>query len=252
MRHEQNQRLMLELKLKGMLAFSEAFHRNPAFSEQSFYDSLGQHLQAESDQRNQNRLDRMMKEARLAHTDACVEGVNFSVDRKLDRQRWLSLASLEWVHRQQHVALIGKTGCGKSWLGCALGFEGIRKKVPCLFYRYSRLLEDFRIARGDGSLPKLRKRLERFTVLILDDFGSCALDANGRQDIMELVEDRTGRASLIITSQLPVESWHEYIGDPTLSDAILDRILSRTHVLNIDGPSLRPMYADMEDTRHDH
>lgn len=139
----------------------------------------------------------------------------------------------------QHVLITGPTGVGKTWISCALGNQVARKGYSVLYRRTSRLLEDLDIAHADGSLPKLRTQLAKTKLLILDDWGVSPMTNRGRQDLLEVIDDRIPNGSVIITSQLPVQKWHEYLGEPTIADAILDRVVNSAHRIALKGDSMR-------------
>src|SRR5438270_11380409 len=167
----------------------------------------------------------------------------FRAHRGLDRALFLRLATCQWIREHHHLALVGPTGIGKSWLACALGHKACREGFSVLYKRASRLFTDLAQARGEGRLPRLMSAFERTRLLIIDDWGPEPLNAEQRRDLLEIVDDRYDRGSLLITSQLPVNRWHEVIGDPTLADAILDRIIHRAHRIDLKGPSLRRRVA---------
>ena len=150
-----------------------------------------------------------------------------------------SIIQCGWAEHGQHVTITGPTGIGKTWLACALGNQAVRKGWSVIYRRTSRLLEELEVAHADGSLQKLRTQLAKTKVLILDDWGVAPMTNRGRQDLLEVVDDRVPNGSLIITSQLPVEKWHEYLGEPTIADAILDRVLNSAHQIALKGESMR-------------
>ena len=181
----------------------------------------------------------MLKAAKLKVSSACIEDIDYQQSRGLDKPYMKVLSTCEWVLRNQYIAITGSTGNGKTWLACAYAQQAFRKGYSTLFYRFPRLLEDLESARLDGSLPKLRTRLSKFKLLVIDDWALSPLSNYNQQDLLEIIDDRTGTGSLIITSQLPINKWHEYIGEPTYADAIMDRILHRTHKLELQGDSMR-------------
>ena len=177
--------------------------------------------------------------AKRLRQSAVVEDVDFRAHRGLDRALFHRLATCEWIREHHHLVMIGPTGIGKSWLACALGHKACREGLSVLYKRASRLFADLAQARGEGRLPRLMTALERIRLLIIDDWGPEPLNPDQRRDLLEIVDDRDDRGSLLITSQVPVNRWHEVIGDPTLADAILDRIIHRAHRIDLKGPSLR-------------
>ncbi len=220
---------------------------SPEFSDLAFEQRLGMLCDAEVHSREQRRQDRAMKMAKLVLPNACVEDIDYRKSRGLDKAYLQSLFTCEWINRKQHVAITGSTGVGKSHLACALAHQAIRKGNNALFYRAPRLIEDMEIARLDGSLPKLRLRLMKFKLLIIDDWALSPLSPNSQQDLLEIIEDRTGKGSLIMTSQLPVSKWHDYIGEPTFADAIMDRIVHRAHKIELHGGSMRRVFNTLKE-----
>jgi DNA replication protein DnaC len=234
------------LRALGLSAMAEAFvelQGAPDAGELSREDWLGLLVDREATSRENKRLARRLREARLRQA-AVVEDVNLHAHRGLDRALFLKLATCEWLRQHHHLVVVGPTGIGKSWLACALGHKACREGFSVLYKRASRLFSDLAQAHGEGRLPRLMGTLERIRLLIIDDWGPEPLNPGQRRDLLEIVDDRCDRGSLLITSQVPVNRWHEVIGDPTLADAILDRIVHRAHRIDLNGPSLRrPLVA---------
>jgi DNA replication protein DnaC len=229
------------LRALGLTAMADAFvelQNAPDAAELTREDWLGLLVDREATSRENKRLARRLREARLRQS-AVVEDVDFRAHRGLDRTLFRKLATCEWIRDHHHLVVIGPTGIGKSWLACALGHKACREGFSVLYKRASRLFTDLAQARGEGRLPRLMTALERTRLLIVDDWGPEPLNAEQRRDLLEVVDDRYDRGSLLITSQVPVNRWHEVIGDPTLADAILDRIVHRAHRIELTGPSLR-------------
>jgi DNA replication protein DnaC len=238
------------LRALGLAAMADALvelQNAPDAAELTREDWLGLLVDREATSRENKRLARRLREARLRQS-AAVEDVDFRAPRGLDRALFHKLASCEWVRDHHHLVVVGPTGIGKSWLACALGHKACREGFSVLYKRATRLFSDLTQARGEGRLPRLLTALERIRLLIVDDWGPEPLNAEQRRDLLEIVDDRDDRGSLLITSQVPVSRWHEVIGDPTLADAILDRILHRTYRIELKGPSLRRRLVAAEST----
>ena len=169
--------------------------------------------------------------------------VNYKAARGLDRTLFLRLASCDWIREHRHCLITGPCGVGKSWLACALGDKACRENLSVLYQRSSRLFAALALARGDGRYARLMRQLTRVDLLILDDWGPEPLTAEQRRDLLEIVDDRYDRGSLIITSQVPIERWYETVGDPTLADAILDRLVHSAYRIELKGESLRKQRA---------
>jgi len=195
-------------------------------------------LDREAALRQDKRFTSRLRAARLRQ-QAAVEDVDYRSPRGLDRALFQKLAEGDWIKGHDNLVLVGPTGVGKSWLAAALGHKACRDNQSVLYQRVPRLFEDLALGRGDGRHPRLLKSLGRADLLILDDWGLAPLDAGARHDLLEILEERYGRRSTMITSQLPVDRWHDIIGDPTYADAILDRLIHNAHRIELTGESLR-------------
>ena len=234
------------LRLTGMLQALDEQLSQPAMAELSFEERLAILVDREILYRENRRLERLLKAAKL-RVGACVEDIDYRHPRGLEKPRMASLITLDWVRQSLNLCLTGPTGCGKTWLACAFGNEACRRGLSVRYLRLPRLFEMLRIAHGDGSYTKLMNQLLKTDLLILDDWGIQKVSAAQRNDLMEVIDDRHGRRSTLIASQLPTEYWHEYIGEATIADAILDRLLHGAHRLNLTGESMRKTKAHLTD-----
>lgn len=241
MLNQQTIALFKELRLLGMLERFEELLKDPVTRDLSLEEFIALLLEAEQHRARMRRHQRLLTKAKIKITNACVEDIDFRAERNLDRRLVAEINSCNWVDSFLNILLIGETGTGKTWLACAWAMQCIRKGIPVLYFRLSRLLEEMEIARGDGSLPKLRTRIAKAPVLVLDDSGVVPLSPRGRLDLLEIIEDRTGSGSVIITSQLPIDKWHDFIGEPTIADAIMDRVIHRSHRIELRGESMRKL-----------
>lgn len=226
------------LRLGAMADAYLAQQRDPAAASLSFDERLGMLVDAEQLARENRALRRRLTEAKLKMSQACLEDLDYS-GRKLDRAVIRQLATCRWIAEHQNVLITGATGVGKSFVACALGQQACRHGHRVIYRRMPRLFPELTLAHGDGTYPTVLARFARVDVLILDDWGLVGLKDVQRQDLLEILDDRDGNRSTIITSQLPIDRWHEHLGDPTLADAILDRIVHRAHRLALTGPSRR-------------
>lgn len=227
------------LRLPGMLAAWQEQGRQADSAGLGFDERFALLVEAEWLRRENERLVRHLREAKLRLSQASLEDLDYSARRELDRAQIRQLATCRWVGAHQHVLITGATGTGKTFLACALAQQACRHGHRALYRRVSRLFDELTLARADGTYARGLARLARADVLILDDFALAPLDAHQRQDLLEVLEDRTGTRSTIVTSQLPVAKWHGYVDDPTLADAICDRLLHNAHRLVLQGPSRR-------------
>jgi DNA replication protein DnaC len=227
-----------QLGLAGMARAFEELAANTRGAELDHAEWLGLLLDREMADRQDRRLMARLRYARLRH-NAAVEDVDYRTARGLDRALFQKLAQGNWIKEQQNLIIIGPSGVGKSWLACALGHRACRDNLSVLYQRIPRLFSDLVLARGDGRYARLMRALGGAKLLILDDWGLEPLTTEQRHDMLEIVEDRYGRGATLITSQIPVDRWHDLIGDPTLADAILDRVVHNAHRIQLRGDSLR-------------
>ncbi len=230
---------MRRLGLHGMLNAWESQRKETNLGELTFEERLGLLVDAECFARENKRLDRLLREAKLKISQACIENIDYSPKRDIDKIAIRQLATCRWVQEHQSVIVTGMTGVGKTYVACALAQQACRSGYRALYRRASRFFQEMAMARADGSYSKLLARLARVDVLLIDDWALSPANDTDRHDLLEVIEDRYGHKSTIITSQLPPTKWHEYIGDPTVADAILDRLLHNAHRLMLKGPSRR-------------
>jgi len=228
------------LRLDGMLEAWQEQQGDAKIGELGFDERLGMLVDAEWLRRENNRLARALKEAKLKLGRACVEDVDYPARRQLDRATVRQLTQCRWVAEHHQVLITGATGTGKTYLACALANQACRKGYRALYRRTSRLFEEIKLAHEDGTFPRLLSRIARIDVLVLDDFLLKPLDGADSHDLLEILDDRYGTRSTIVTSQLPPTHWHEAVGDPNLADSICDRLLSNSHKIALKGPSRRP------------
>lgn len=227
------------LKLSAMAAAWTAQQQDAAIHALSFDERLGLLVEAEWYARENARLTRHLQAAKLKLSQACLEAIDYPARRELDKALVRQLATGRWIAEHQQVLITGATGTGKTFLACALAHQACRQGYRALYWRVSRLFHALVLARADGTYTRLLGQLARVDVLCLDDFGLTSVQEADRRDLLEILEDRYGTRSTIVTSQVPPAHWHELIGNPTLADAICDRLLHNAHRLVLKGPSRR-------------
>jgi len=231
-----------QLKLTGMVQALMEQLKMPEITELSFDERLGLLVDREITHRDDRRLTNRLRTAKLRQ-NACIEDVDYRHPRGLDKSVITRLATCQWVRDRHNVLITGPTGIGKTWLACALGHQACRDGLTALYLRLPRLLQELPVAKGDGRYVKLMGTLAKTDVLILDDWALAPLNDENRRDLLEVLEDRHDRRATLITSQLPLEHWHAAIGEPTLADAILDRLVHNAYKIVLKGESMRKRRA---------
>lgn len=226
------------LRFTGMARALREQLRAPEMDRLDFLERLGLLIDREMTERENHRLKSRLRRAGLRQ-QASMEDIDYHTQRGLDRALLLSLSACEWVRAHQNVIITGPTGVGKSFIACALAHKACLMGYSALYTRMPRLLEDLALSRGDGRYLKLLKQLARVDVLVIDDWGLVQLTASQQRDLLELLDDRHAVRSTIATSQLPAPAWHEAMADPTLADAMLDRLIHNAHPLTLRGESMR-------------
>jgi DNA replication protein DnaC len=232
------------LRLSGMYQALMEQMQMPEITALSFEERLGLLVDRESTERENRRLTTRLRQAKLRQT-ACIEDIDYRHPRGLDKALMTRLVTCQWVHDRQNILITGPTGIGKTWLACALGHKACREGWTALSLRLPRFLQELPIAKGDGRYGKLLTTLAKTDVLILDDWGLAPLNDENRRDLLELLDDRYDRRATMVTSQLPVDHWHEAIGEPTLADAMLDRLVHNAYKISLQGESMRKRQATL-------
>jgi DNA replication protein DnaC len=240
---------MEKLRTLGLQAMADALAEQmaaPAAAELPFEDRIGLLVDREWDARESRRLQRRLKGAKLKQPAACIEDIDFRGSRGLDRGVLLALASGHWITAHQNCIVTGPTGAGKTFVACALGHRACRLGHSVAYHRVSRLLADLALARAAGTLGSLTRKLAKTELLLLDDWALTTLTIDQAQDLLDVLEDRAGVGSTLIATQVPVSQWHARIGDPTIADAILDRLVHGAHRIELRGESMRKLRARAE------
>jgi DNA replication protein DnaC len=232
-----------ELKLKGMSKGLEEQMAMPESHSLSFDDRFGLLVDLEDIARKNVRLASRLKQAKLRE-DACIENIDFTVNRGIEKSIILGFTSGEWIRQYQNIIISGPTGVGKTYLACAILHSACREGFTGKYLRTPRLLDEINIAKANGSYSKMLASYAKYDLLLFDDWGLAPMTADESRNILEIVEDRYDRKSSIITSQLPPEKWFDLMPDPTIADAILDRVIHRSHKMKLKGPSMRKMKAE--------
>jgi len=241
--HTLNQ--LRSLRLDGMVRAIEEQATSTAATALGFDERLTLLVQHEIAWRDDKRVARLLKAAKLKVSSACIEDIDWRASRSLDRSLVAALATGDWLRRAQNCLISGATGSGKTWLACALAHQAARSGFSVLYSRAARLFDELQVAHGDGSFARRLTQLAKLDLIVIDDFAISPMTAPERSDLLELLDDRVGTRSTLITSQLPVKAWHTYLDDPTLADAILDRIVHSSHKIDLkSSKSLRDSMTD--------
>ena len=235
------------MKLTGMTRGLEEQLGNPEIESLTFLERLALLVDREETARSDRSLRTRLKQAKL-RVSACIEDIDYKARRGLDKSVMINLSNLTWIRENRNIIITGPTGVGKTYLACALAHQACRENYRAQYLRLPRLLQDLEIAKGDGSYRKLLAKIDRMDAIILDDWGLSPLNNEQRRDLLEILDDRYGRRSTLITSQLPIDKWHAYLDDPTLADAILDRVTHNAHHLALEGDSMRKQKQNLTNT----
>ncbi len=248
--HHQTVQTLRQLRLTGMAEGLEQQQAQPStHDELGFDERLALLVDREATYRSNNKVARLLKAAKLKQ-QANPEEIDYRHPRGLQKSQFADLLSSHWVQQHDNVLITGPTGCGKTYLGCVLATQACRHGLSVRYFRTSRLLDALNIAHGDGRFAKLIAQLAKTDLLVLDDWGLETMTLGQRNDLLEIMEDRHGLKSTLVTSQLPLTQWHKTIGDVTLADAILDRLIHNSHRLKLKGESMRKVMSDLAQSDH--
>jgi DNA replication protein DnaC len=244
MLNQQTIQKLLAMKLAGMAEAFQEQQQQPNMDALSFEERFSLIVDRQWTWRENKRMKRLLANAKLKF-NACVEDIDYKTSRDLDRSVMARLTSCDWIRKHQNVIVTGPTGIGKTFLACALANKACRDGFSSSYFRVPKLFYQLAMSRADGSYGTFLAKLAKTHLLVLDDLGLAPLTDPERRDLLEVIEDRNGNASTVITSQLPIENWHENIGDPTVADAILDRLIHNTHKINMEGDSMRKRHPPL-------
>ena len=237
--HQQLLDQISELKLKGLKEAYLLQMQTPNYIHMNFEERLAHLIDAETINRKNCRIKQYLRAAKLKYRNAFLEDIEYLASRNLERSQIATLAKNQWIELQHNIIIEGATGTGKTYIACALAHNAIVGGYSAYYARISKLLSEIKLVRADGSYLSFLKRLTKIRVLILDDFGVAPMDTRDAQELLEIIEDRVGAGSTIVTSQLPVENWHDYLSNGTVADAVLDRLVHNSYRLKLEGDTMR-------------
>jgi DNA replication protein DnaC len=243
MTHSNLANQLTTLGLEGFKSSLSLQADDPAYAKLSFEERLFMLLESEINDRSNKKIKRLTAAAKFKDRTASLENLEYAATRELDRSRILSLASCDYIRRHQNILINGPTGVGKSFLAQALGKRAIHEGFSVRYYRVAHLLEEIKVARASGSYTKILATLSRYSVLILDDFGVTPLKNDEVNDLFEVIEERMFNGVIIMTAQLPIKEWHAYLGNETIADAMMDRLIHSAHKIEMKGESMRRLLA---------
>ena len=240
---------LAELRLKG---FKEAFvlqAQSSSYLNMPFEERLAHLIDAEVIHRKNNRIKQYLRASKLKYKNAFLADIEYTASRNLPRSLISSLAKNQWIEQGHNIMITGATGTGKTYIACALAHNAISCGYTTFYVRISKLLSEIKLVRADGSYLSYLKKITKKKLLILDDFGVAPMDTRDAQELLEIIEDRTGVGSVIVTSQLPVDHWHEYLNNGTIADAVLDRLVHNSYRLNLKGESMRKTTSSLNEKK---
>jgi len=246
---EQTFQQLTSMRMHGFTKALQEQLDKDELKELAFDERISLLVDREFRDREDRRLTRRLQQAKLRES-ACVEDIDYRHARGLDKTLVRRLSSCTWIGKHQNVIITGSTGVGKTYVSCALADKACREGFTAVYRRMPRLLQELVVARADGSYSKLLARLAKMDLLIVDDWGTAPMNEQERRDILEVFEDRHGNRSTVLATQLPIDKWHSYIGDPTIADAILDRLVHNAHHINLSGGSMRKAKANLAKTEN--